>query len=218
MRTRRSLIAVAAAALGWWRLADRDPVGSAAQDAACVEPDDGPMTDGCPRPPRAVLRAAGGSQAAGLGTSCWAVGGSACCVDMIEPVYPACRLVVIAGEGIEIDLAALGIVSEMTLELRRDPDDAPDGTRRSSRRRPDDDAIWRLAFDRPIGPLRLPAFLPPGGYVIDLFAYAAGPNGDGDTAQGFRIVVESEAGMAATPTVGTTPMVGATPVGDPAAE
>ena len=208
MRTRRSLIAVAVAAAGWWQDAHHGRgVISARDDAACAEPDDGPMPDRCPRPPRMVLRVPGReSQEAGLGTYCWGVEESACCVDMVEPVYPSCPLVVPAGEEVEIDFAGLGAVSELTLDLRNDPAETGAGRRGRSRRKPGAEAIWRLVLDRPASALRLPAYLPPGGYVIDLFAYADGPDGGGDTSQGFRIVVESEAGTAATPAAGATPV------------
>lgn len=220
MRTRRSLIAAAAALAGWWQTGVHGPGGRAARaDSACVEPDGGPMRDGCAQPPRMVLGVpTGGSQEAGLGSTCWATGGSGCCIDMIGPVYPTCPLVLPAGEVMEIQFQDLGVVSELSVELRPDPAVASGNARRPTRRRTGREALWRLVLDRPASPLRLPAFLPPGAYVIDLFAYADGPRGGGDTSQGFRIVVEPRADESPSGAATTPPVAGATPVGDASAE
>lgn len=208
MRTRRSLLGLGPAVFGAWLLGRAgDARQAATPDAPCEERRGRLGVGGCPRPPRMLLRAASGaSQRAALGTWCWSLGERGCCVDMMG-IYPRCPASIVEGEALEIQFGQLGTVSEMHVEVRPDPNPEP-GVEPAA-----DPGSSRhvIVVEDPVSPFRLPADLAPGAWVIDVFAYADGPRGGGDTAQGFRFVVEEGQGGVGTP-VAATPVAGATPV------
>ena len=152
------------------------------------------------RPPQMVLRASGGEQRAALGTYCW--GGM--CVDMASPFYyPACPLPVAAGETLSLDFAALGPLRRLSYAVWPFAENIqpgpPSWSAKTSASPVHEDVVVR-----PVSPIPLPAGLPPGLFVIEVFAQA---RRGGDTSQGFKLLVQPLT-LSATPTIpNATPSV-----------
>lgn len=149
-----------------------------------------------PEPPEMVLRTGGGAeQRGGHGAYCW----RGACVDSAGIAYPRPPLTVTPGEPLTLHHDPLGPLARIGWEVFRYEDRVSPG--------PADGQDWddvapvrRDTERRPSGPLDLSDDLPPGRYVIEVFAEL---RGGGDSQQGFDIVVGAA--------------TGSTPVASPAA-
>ena len=134
------------------------------------------------RPPRMELRAhGGGAQRATLSTYCW---GSRC-VDMGGFHYPERPLVVEEHEALLLDFAELGALRRLAYTAWPYEDNIQPGPPNWSAKTGPPVVDDVLVF--PVSPAPMPGSLPPGLYVIDVFAKA---RRGGDTYQGFKILVE----------------------------
>ena len=138
-----------------------------------------PKTDA---PARMTLRTGSGdAQRARLGTYCWHTR----CVDYLGMPHPAAALLAGAGAALTLQFKRLGKPGGLTYEIWQFDDSEPGGTGRQGYI--GDEPIASDSFRSPQSPLALPDDLPPGLYVVDVYASM---RWGGDTAQGFKVRIQ----------------------------
>ncbi|MFN8590118.1 MAG: hypothetical protein U0031_01570 [Thermomicrobiales bacterium] len=132
-------------------------------------------------PPRMVLRTASGKfQRASLGTYCWDSG----CADYCAELHPRRPLVIASGESLHIGFGRLGAMTEFSYGIWQVH--AVDLNIGCWSDYYENEPVAAETVPSPTSPISLPNSIPPGLYVIDVFAYR---DEGGDTSQGFTLRV-----------------------------
>lgn len=141
-------------------------------------------------PPRLTLRTGSGdSQRASRGTYCWRTR----CVDYMGMPHPVSALLASSGEALSLRFRRLGKPSGLAYEIWQFDDSIQGEISRQGY--VGEEPVASDSFRSPVSPIALPDDLPTGLYVIDV--YAAMPWG-GDTAQGFKVRIQSDAPVPST--------------------